>query len=304
MGEMASMKALLVFGLGYSASVFAARMRSEGWAVTGTSTTPENLARIAEAGFVPMRFDGETENPDLSHAIAAATHVLVSVPPGAAGDPVLMQYANELACAPNLAWIGYLSTVGVYGDRAGAWVDETTQPQPLSRRSQERLCAEYGWLDLTHKNGVPVQIFRLPGIYGPGRNALEQLAGGEKQRVYKPGQVFNRIHVADIAAVLAAAAVRAGAHPTPPGAIFNVTDDEPAPPQDVIEFAAKLMGIEPPPLVPLEDAGLSPMARSFYAENKRVRNDKIKRELGAALLYPTYREGLSSLDAAMRGTPS
>jgi nucleoside-diphosphate-sugar epimerase len=294
------MKTLLAFGLGYSAAVLTGRLRQDGWTVIGTANTPAGLARIAAAGFLPLRFDSETDNPGIPEAIAAATHILVSIPPGTDGDPVLAHHAGNLADALNLAWVGYLSTVGVYGDHNGGWVDEATPPHPASQRSKERLRAEEGWLRLSRESGVPVQIFRLSGIYGPGRNALEHLLAGEKQRIVKPGQVFNRIHVEDIARTLAAAIARIDDGGPAPPPVFNVTDDEPAPSQDVTEYAAKLLGMEPPPLVPFATAALSPMARSFYGENKRVRNDRIKRDLGVTLLYPTYREGLTAIAASLK----
>jgi nucleoside-diphosphate-sugar epimerase len=302
MATVDAMKTLLAFGLGYSAAVLAARLRQDGWTVIGTGITPASLTRIAAAGFQPLRFDSETDNSGIPEAIAAATGILVSIPPGADGDPVLARHAGDLADAPNLAWAGYLSTVGVYGDHNGGWVEETTPPHPVSQRSKERLAAEEGWLRLSRQQGVPVQIFRLSGIYGPGRNAVERLQEGEKQRIVKPGQVFNRIHVEDIARTLAAAIARIedGDPALLTDPVFNVTDDEPAPPQDVTEFAAKLLGIEPPPLIPFDSAALSPMARSFYGENKRVRNVRIKRDLGVKLLYPTYREGLSAIAASFK----
>jgi nucleoside-diphosphate-sugar epimerase len=302
MAKVDPMKTLLAFGLGYSAAVLAGRLRQEGWTVIGTGTTPASLARIAAAGFLPLRFGRETDNPGVAEAIATATHILISIPPGTGGDPVLARHAAGLADAANLAWAGYLSTVGVYGDLNGGWADEATAPRPVSQRSKDRLRAEDGWRQLSRASGVPVQIFRLSGIYGPGRNALERLLAGEKQRIAKPGQVFNRIHVDDIAQTLAAAIARIddSGPALPADPVFNVTDDEPAPSQDVTEFAAKLLGIEPPPLVPFDTAALSPMAKSFYGENKRVRNDRIKRDLGVKLLYPSYREGLTAIAASLK----
>jgi nucleoside-diphosphate-sugar epimerase len=198
--------------------------------------------------------------------------------------------------APHLRWIGYLSTVGVYGDHKGAWVDETTVPRPSDGRSRYRLEAENGWLALGAARGIPTQVFRLAGIYGPGRNQLVQLAQGTARRIVKPGQVFNRIHVDDIAQVVAASLARPRA-----GAIYNVADDEPSPPQDVVTFAAALCGLVPPPEIPYDVADLTPMSRSFYSENKRVRNRLLSAELGVALRYPTYREGLTALRAAGEG---
>ena len=212
----------------------------------------------------------------------------MSIAPNDAGDPVLNQYASEIAAA-NPQWIGYLSTVGVYGNHDGAWVDEETPLNPVSKRSVQRVEAEQAWLAFAQENDVPVQIFRLSGIYGPGRNAFENFKKGTARRLVKPGQVFNRIHVADIAGALQAALAK------PSTRVFNVTDDEPAPPQDVVAFAAQLQGVEAPPEIPFETADLSPMARSFYGENKRVSNQRVKEELGYSFRYPDYRTALKAL---------
>jgi nucleoside-diphosphate-sugar epimerase len=223
--------------------------------------------------------------------------VLISAPPGAEGDPVLRHHSRDLARAPGLVWLGYLSTIGVYGDHGGEWVDETTPPTPSSERSRKRLAAEQAWQSSAEAHRITLQIFRLAGIYGPGRNALEKISSGRERRILKPGQVFNRIHVEDIASV-----VEAGIHAgNAASGVFNVTDDEPAPPQDVSAFAAELLGREPPPLTPWEEARetMSEMAQSFYAENKRVRNDRIKQTLGVALKFPTYREGLRAIIASI-----
>lgn len=260
----------------------------------GTTRDRDGFQRIAAQGFDLLAFDGETAAPALLDAIAEATHIVVSAPPDERGDPVLRVCGEAIAAAPRLEWIGYLSTIGVYGDHGGGWVNEETPPNPSSARSRERLAAENAWLALPNAR---VQIFRLSGIYGPGRSAIEKLLAGDRQTVFKPGQVFNRIHVEDIAATLEAAIAR-----ETPSRVFNITDDEPAPPQDVTAFAAGLLGMAPPPLTPIEGAALSPMARSFYAENKRVRNERIKRELGVELAYPTYREGLIAIHGALKQT--
>jgi len=220
----------------------------------------------------------------------------MSVPPEAEGDPALLRFGAAVAGSPRIASIGYLSTTGVYGDHGGAWIDETTPAHPISARSRERLAAEEAWLTLGRETGKAVRVFRLSGIYGPGRNALATLAAGGAKRVVKPGQVFNRIHVADIATTLMASIERPR-----PGAVYNLADDEPAPPQDVLAFAAALAGVPPPPEMPFEEAGLSSMAASFYAENKRVRNRLIKDELGVWLRFPTFREGLRALREAGEG---
>ena len=213
--------------------------------------------------------------------------------PAEDGDPALGPLRAALMAAPNLRWIGYLSTIGVYGDQGGGWIDETTPPAPTNARTRQRVEIEEAWLQLGRDSGKPVQIFRLSGIYGPGRNAITKLRSGTANRLIKPGQVFNRIHVDDIAGVLMASLAKPRQ-----GAIYNVTDDEPGPPQDVITFAAELTGLEPPPEIPFEQAKLSPMAASFYGESKRVSNALVKRELGYAFRYPTYREALRALAAA------
>jgi nucleoside-diphosphate-sugar epimerase len=290
--KLIRMSHLFSFGLGYSALSLAARLGRQGWRVTGTATTPGRCTAIAARGYRAVAFDGTHAGADVRNALAEATHVLISVPPGEASDPVLRWHADDLASAPRVGWIGYLSTVGVYGDWQGEWVDEDSPTRPVSRRSRWRLAAEHAWLAFGRRSGKRVQIFRLAGIYGPGRSAIESLKEGTARRIVKPGQVFNRIHVDDIASVVAAAIAVEGR-----GEIFNVADDEPAPPQEVVAFAANLLGIAPPPEIPYESAELSPMAASFYGENKRVRNDLIKRDLGVALTYPTYREGLRAIAA-------
>lgn len=284
---------LVILGLGYSAGFFARAALARGWEVTGTVRSAEKAARLSREGIRTLVFDGFAVSSFLARAIAEAEAVLVSVQPGEAGDPALDCLSKELAAAPELRWIGYLSTIGVYGDHDGAWIDETTVPRP-SFRSQLRLAIERDWLALGERSGKPVQIFRLSGIYGPGRNPIVKLRQGKATRLVKPGQVFNRIHVDDITGVLMASLERPRQ-----GAIYNVTDDEPAPPQDVVSFAASLTGLEPPPEIPFEPAKLSPMAASFYGENKRVSNALVKSELGYSFRYPTYREALRAL--AMSG---
>jgi nucleoside-diphosphate-sugar epimerase len=240
-----------------------------------------------------MLFDGVHAGAGVREALAAATHVLVSVPPGPDADPVLRWHGDDLAGARNVRWVGYLSTVGVYGDWQGAWVDEDSPARPVSARSRWRLAAEHAWRAFGERSGRRLLIFRLAGIYGPGRSAIDNLKTGTARRIVKPGQVFNRIHVDDLAAVLAAAMTTDGSqHET-----YNVADDEPAPPQDVVAFAAGLLGFPPPPEIPFEQAELSPMAASFYGENKRVKNERMKRVLDVTLAYPTYREGLRAIAA-------
>jgi nucleoside-diphosphate-sugar epimerase len=284
------MSKLLCLGLGYSALHLARRLAQNGWQVAGTARTGQGVAAIAAEGFTGLLFDGTQPGDGLREAIASATHILVSVPPGEGGDPVLTHHAGDIAGAPALAWIGYLSTIGVYGDHQGAWIDETTPTTPASQRSRHRVTAEQAWLALGAESGMPVQIFRLAGIYGPGRSAIDRLRAGTAQRIVKPDQVFNRIHVADIAEVLCAAIAGRGSHQ-----IYNVTDDEPAPPQDVIAYAAHLLHMPPPPEIAFEDAELSLMAKSFYVENKRVNNARLHHDLGLDLKFPSYREGLRAI---------
>jgi nucleoside-diphosphate-sugar epimerase len=284
------MSRLFCFGLGYSAQALGRQLIARGWRVGGTARTGDSAKALAVAGFEAVVFDGHAPSPEVSDALEPATHVLLSIPPDAGGDPALLHHARDIEASPSVQWIGYLSTVGVYGDYGGAWIDETTPATPAQARSRWRLAAETAWLALRQRSGKRVQVFRLPGIYGPGRSAIERVREGKAQRVVKPGQVFNRVHVDDIAGALAAAIAGHGAND-----IYNVTDDEPAPPQDVIAYAAGLLHMPAPPEIAFEDAKLSPMAASFYAENKRVSNARMCNELGVTLKFPSYREGLLAI---------
>jgi nucleoside-diphosphate-sugar epimerase len=281
---------LFVFGHGYSARAVVERMRPRLTAVWGTNRDRHRDAPVSSAtsGVDLISFEGATPSAAVSFALAEATHVLVSIPPGTDGDPALKHHRTDLAALKPLSLV-YLSTVGVYGDHGGAWVDETSDCRPVSVRSRHRLAAEDAWRLFAEETGVPVAIIRLAGIYGPGRGPFEKIRNGSARRVIKPGQVFNRIHIGDLATIVEAALLKRAA------GVLNAADDEPAPPQDVLTFAADLAGSPLPPEVPFAEAELTPMARSFYGENKRVRNDKIKRELGIQLSYPTYREGLRAL---------
>lgn len=281
---------LVVLGAGYSSMAFIRRMRPRLTAVTGTVRSAGKAAALGLEGVTGRVFDGATADPALSGDIAQADALLVSIPPGPGGDPALKVFSDAIAAAPRLAWIGYLSTIGVYGDRDGNWVTEADESRPTSERSRQRVAAEEGWLALGARSGKPVAVLRLAGIYGPGQNALVNLRQGTAKRLVKPGQVFNRIHVEDIARAAEASLDRPHA-----GRIYNVTDDEPAPPQDVVAYAAALMGVVPPPETDFATAELSPMARSFYSENKRVSNARLRQELGVSLAYPTYREGIRAL---------
>ncbi|MDP4002427.1 SDR family oxidoreductase [Methylobacterium sp. NEAU K] len=281
---------LFIFGLGFTGRRFAERARDRFGTVRATVTEPRNAARLAgETGFAMRAFGPEADDPRIPSDLADTDALLVSAPPSEDGDPVLGRYADAIASS-RIGWIGYLSTIGVYGDQGGAWIDETTPPAARSPRSKIRVDAETAWLALGARTGKAVQVFRLSGIYGPGRNPIVKLREGRSQRIVKAGQVFNRIHVDDIATTLLASLDRPRA-----GAVYNVTDDEPTAPQTVTEHAAALTGLPLPPEIDFETADLSPMARSFYGENKRVRNRLIRDELGVALAYPTYREGLAAL---------
>jgi len=275
---------LLAFGFGYTARTLADRLIDKGWQVRGTTRNEARFGEIEAAGITPFLF--ERGRPLPGKAFQGVSHILTSIAPDEDGDPVLDTHGGDLASLPGLAWVGYLGTTGVYGDAGGGWVDEESPPAPSQPRAERRLAAERAWLG----TGLPAHIFRLAGIYGPGRSPFANLKAGTARRVVKPGQVFSRIHVEDIARVLEASMARPD-----PGRIYNVCDDEPAPPQDVVAAAARLMGVEPPPEQPFETAELSPMARSFYADNRRVANRRLKQELGVALAYPTYREGLAAL---------
>lgn len=281
---------LFCFGLGYSAAALAKRLLAKGWRVTGTCRHAARAQELRQMGIAPVLFHRAQPIRDLDRQLDSATHLLSSVPPDETGDPVLDIHGTEIAAASRcLTWIGYLSTTGVYGDRGGDWVDETSALTPSGPRGQRRLDAERAWLKLLQ----PAHLFRLAGIYGPGRSALDTVRSGKARRIVKPGQVFSRIHVEDIATVLAASMARPA-----PGTAYNVCDDDAADPAEVIAFACELLGVAPPPQVPFAEAELSPMARSFYDDNKRVRNDRIKHALGVTLRYPNYREGLRALLAS------
>ena len=278
---------LFAFGLGYTALTWIETGRFA--RTRGTVTSAAKAATLAEQGVQAFVLDDSTADPMITPALRDSDVILVSVPPSPHGDSIITRFAKTIA-GSQARWIGYLSTVGVYGDRGGAWVDETTPPAPASERSRRRLDAERLWLEFGARTGRAVHVFRLPGIYGPGRSAIDQLRAGTARRIVKPGQVFNRVHVADIARVLSASVRRPRA-----GAVYNAADDEPAPPQDVVAYAAALLGVPAPPEIPFDAAAMSPMAASYYAENKRVGNALIRSELGVALAYPTYREGLTAI---------
>ena len=275
---------LLSLGHGYTARALARRLVPLGWSVAGTTRDPARRSDLAAEGVEPVLWEATALRAEL----AQTTHLLISAAPGDAGDPALALLRDDIAAqAPRLSWVGYLSTTGVYGDQEGGWVDEDSPLDPSTARGRARVRAEADWRAIP---GLPLHIFRLAGIYGPGRGPFEKVRNGTARRIVKPGQVFSRIHVEDIAQVLHASIN----HPDP-GAVYNVCDDDPAPPQDVIACAAQMLGLPVPPAVPYDEAALSPMARSFYSESKRVRNDKIKHDLGVRLIHPDYRSGLRAL---------
>jgi nucleoside-diphosphate-sugar epimerase len=289
------MPTLFCFGLGYSARHLAAKLEDEGWHIAGTARSAEGVERIQDLGYTGYVFDGQSASKGAGPsqgagpAVRRASHILISAPPDNKGDPVLRYHADDIAHS-TAEWIGYLSTIGVYGDHGGGWVDEETPATPSSERSRRRALAEQQWLDFAKSSGKRVELFRLAGIYGPGSSAIEGLRSGATRSIVKKDQVFNRIHVEDIARTLIAAFSRPQRH-----AIYNVTDDEPAPPQDVNAYAAQLLGLPRPQEIAYETAELSEMGRSFYSENKRVRNERIKKDLDVQLAFPTYREGLAAI---------
>jgi len=270
---------LLIFGQGFTGARLAEACRADGWTVTGTG-------RQAREGVLPF----DRNHPLPKSVLASVTHLVISIPPDEAGDAVLNLHGEAIGRSNSLQWVGYLSTTGVYGDHGGAWVDEKSETNPTAARSKRRLAAEHAWLAWGKRHDKPVQIFRLAGIYGPGRSPLDRVRSGGAQRINKPGQVFGRIHVDDIVRVVRAAMAKPEAGP-----IFNLADDHPASSAQVLAYAAELLGVEPPPEVPFEEANLSSMARSFYTDNRRVCNKRIKQQLGVCLLYPSYREGLRAL---------
>jgi dTDP-4-dehydrorhamnose reductase len=280
------------FGLGYSSRATARwihRLVAPDVPISGTVRSEAGAGRLRADGIAAHVFDGGHPTPGASADIRTATHVVQSIPPSGPSDPALDCHRAELDAAQDLQWIGYFSTVGVYGDAGGAWIDETAGTRPLNVRSQHRLAVEALWRDYARVRGVPLAILRLAGIYGPGRSAYDKLRAGTATRIVKPGQVFNRVHVEDVGHLTALAATRRLT------GTFNVCDDEPAPPQDVTAYAATLAGLPVPEAVAFEHAEMSELARSFYADNKRCSNAAIKMALGAGLLYPTYREGLAAI---------
>ena len=267
-------------------------LQQKGWHVAGTCRSETRKKTMQESGVEAYLFDGVHSMDVPQGAITAANYILCSIPPGANGDPSLLVYRSEITSARNLCWIGYLSTTGVYGNRNGAEVDERSPVQPTGERGRRRVDAETSWLEFGKVTGHNVHVFRLAGIYGPNRNVTIRVRAGFAKRIEKQGHVFSRIHVDDVVATLCSSMA------TPRGgAIYNICDDEPASQSDVVEFSCKLLGVPIPRMVPFEEAfkDMSEMSKTFWVDDRRVSNNKIKTELGVTLSYPTYREGLASL---------
>ncbi len=286
---------LFCFGLGYTGMALARQLVDDGWRVSGTCRDPAQLNILSASGISAHVFTGDKSGgTEILQALSAATHVLSTAPPstGGDGDPVWRVFGAALGRMKHLSWIGYLSTTGVYGDTGGREVDEQTPTAPTGPRGERRTRAEQDWLSLNRDHGAPVHVFRLPGIYGPGRSSFDQIRKGKARLIHKPGHLFNRIHVDDIVQTLRASMAQPNA-----GTLYNVCDDEPASPADVTACAFGLMGVTPPPLIPFDQAAktMSDMALSFWRDNRRVSNARIKGELGVSLKYPTYREGLAGI---------
>jgi nucleoside-diphosphate-sugar epimerase len=277
------------FGFGYCSEFLAHDLRQANWIINGTTRDIEKKALMQEQGIRAYLFDYRKPLNDPSLFLSGITHLLISTPPDDDGDPTFIMHAEDIAAIPTLKWIGYLSSTAVYGDRAGGWVDEASELRPNNKRGSRRVRAEEQWLSLYHRFGLPVHIFRLAGIYGPGRSSLDSVRAGIARRIDKKGHAFSRVHVEDIVEVL-----KASMKQPRPGAIYNVADDNAAPSHELITYACKSLNIDAPPMIPYEEADLVPMARSFYKDNKRVRNQLIKDELGVTLKYPDYRLGLQA----------
>lgn len=283
-------KKLFCFGFGYTAQRLAGALIEQGFHIAGTTRDHDRRDELREMGVEAYVFDRHHPLNNVEAALKDVTHILVSTPSDGEGDPTATMHGADLSYVPTLEWVGYLSATSVYGNRDGDWVDEEAEINPGSIRGSRRALAEKQWQELWYREAVPLHIFRLAGIYGPGRSAIETVRAGYAKRVDKDGQVFSRIHVDDIVQTLIASINKPN-----PGEIYNVSDDLPATSHEVIEYACELLGIEPPALMSWEEADLSPMAASFYKENKRVRNTKIKEALGVALKHPTYRDGLKAI---------
>ncbi len=286
---------LFCFGYGYSCDYLGRALQTRGWHVAGTTRDPDKRALMKEQDIKAYIFDYDSPLDDALRYMKDATHLLVSTPPDDRGDPAFVMHEDDIRELKSLRWIGYLSSTAVYGDRTGGWVDETSETRPNTKRGSRRLLAERQWLSLHEEAGLPVHIFRLAGIYGPMRSALDSVRAGNARRINKPGHAFSRIHVDDIVQVLTASMERPN-----PGAIYNLADDLAAPSHELIKYACEMLGLPVPPLLPYDEADMAPITRSFYADNKRVKNDRIKDELGVALKYPDYKSGLEACLEAER----
>ena len=265
-------------------------LRKEGWYVAGTCRTQQKQQILSAQGIQAYCFNRDHPIPNLPHILESVSYIINSVPPDTIGDPVFDLHSRDLISLPALRWFGYLSTTGVYGDTASQWVDETAVPNPTGQRQKRRLYAEQSWLTLLATYNLPLHIFRLAGIYGPKRNALVAVKEKTAHRIQKPGHMFSRIHVDDIVTVLKASFTH-----LQPGTIYNVCDDEPAQGHEVVAYASHLLGCAPPPLIPFKEAALSPRTASFYTDNRRVCNQRIKKDLGISLRFTNYRAGLEHL---------
>jgi nucleoside-diphosphate-sugar epimerase len=290
---MTNGKKLFCFGYGYTCDYLGHEVTQRGWSVSGTTRDPDKRKALKDRGINAHLFDFDTPLADPLFVLEGTTHLVISTPPGDDGDPVFLSHAADILKIPTIEWVGYLSTTGVYGDRQGEWVDENSEIRPSSKRGSRRAKAEEQWYSLFQQRGLPVHFFRLAGIYGPGRSALDSIRAGVARRIDKPGHAFSRTHVEDIVQVLLASIDKPN-----PGAAYNVADDYAAPSHEVIDYACQLIGRAPPPLIPFDQADMSPIALSFYKDNKRIKNERIKNELGVELKYKDYKEGLKAcLDA-------
>jgi hypothetical protein len=290
---------LFCFGFGYTCEFFANALKAQGddWSIAGTTRDLAKKNQMRKHGIGSYLFDYEKPLGDPRHFFKGTTHLLLSAPPGDGGDPAFLAHAEDLLRVPTLEWVGYLSSTAVYGNRDGGWVDEETEAQPGNKRGSRRLTAENQWLELHRKHGMPAHVFRIAGIYGPHRSALDSVRTGSASRIDKPGHAFSRIHIDDIVQVLLASI----ANPNP-GRIYNLCDDMPTASEEVIAYACELLGLKPPPLVPYDEIRMPPIARSFFSDNKRVRNSRIKEELEIKLKYPDYKAGLRGCLAAEKET--
>ena len=284
---------LFCFGYGYTCDYLGHALSREGWDIAGTTRDVTKRNTLKQRGISSYIFDYEMPLYDPLMILDQVTHLLISTPPDSDGDPAFLMHAHDIRHLPNLKWVGYLSTTGVYGNRNGEWVNENNERAPSSKRGSRRVLAENQWIEMMTDHGIPLHIFRLSGIYGPGRSALDSVRAGTARCILKPGHAFSRMHVEDIVQVL----IKSMMNPNP-GQIYNLADDMPASSCEVITYACQLLNRKPPPIIPYEQADLAPITRSFYEDNKRISNEKIKNDLGINLIYPTYKEGLKAcLDA-------